>query len=104
MSNPISRNAMEQLKKKYRFHSDPGHGWLEVTLQELFALGIYDKISRFSYEKEGTIYLEEDCDAHHFCKAYEEENDEEIDFVTIDYNHDAPSKSYARFQTSHNRN
>ena len=47
---------------KYRYISDPGHGWLEVGVDELIALGIGDKISSFSYQKGSKAYLEEDCD------------------------------------------
>lgn len=53
----------------YKFISDPGHGWLEVTRSELEALGLIDKISRYSYQRGGFVYLEEDCDAHLFAEA-----------------------------------
>ena len=46
----------------YIFHSDPGHGWLQVTRQELKDLGILDKISHYSYQKRDDVFLEEDCD------------------------------------------
>jgi GTP cyclohydrolase II len=46
----------------YLFHSDPGHGWLQVKRQELKDLGILDKISHYSYQKRGDVFLEEDCD------------------------------------------
>lgn len=47
---------------KVKFYEDPGHGWGAVKRQVLFELGIADKISTFSYQKGGTVYLEEDCD------------------------------------------
>jgi len=47
---------------KIKFYSDPGHGWGAVKIQKLYELGIADKISSFSYQKGGTVYLEEDCD------------------------------------------
>ena len=46
----------------YLFHSDPGHGWLQVNRLELIDLGILDKISNYSYQYGGDVYLEEDCD------------------------------------------
>ena len=46
----------------YLFHSDPGHGWLQVNRLELMDLGILDKISHYSYQYGGDVYLEEDCD------------------------------------------
>jgi hypothetical protein len=57
--------------KQYRFHADPGHGWLEVPVAELAALGIADKVSGYSYlSRDGkTAYLEEDCDATVFVAA-----------------------------------
>ncbi len=60
---------------KYRFISDPAHGWLEVHVSELEKLGIADKISPYSYidRAGGTnnhiAYLEEDCDLAVFAKA-----------------------------------
>jgi len=51
------------------FHSDAGHGWLAVKLNELKMLGIEHDISNFSYVKGKTAYLEEDCDAPRFIKA-----------------------------------
>jgi hypothetical protein len=53
----------------YRFITDPGHGWLEVPRAELDALGIANKISRYSYQRADLVYLEEDCDFAHFAAA-----------------------------------
>lgn len=47
---------------KIKFYSDPGHGWGAVKRQFLYQHGVVDKISSFSYQKGGTVYLEEDCD------------------------------------------
>jgi len=55
--------------KTYTFHTDPGHGWLQVNRSELVRLGIADQVSNFSYERGGVVYLEEDCDASLFIKA-----------------------------------
>ena len=60
--------------QKYRFISDPGHGWLEVPIEELLDLGIWDKISGYSYQKGGMAYLEEDCDAPLFIDAWQKAN------------------------------
>lgn len=54
---------------KFRFISDPGHGWLEVPMQLIEVLGIKDKISQYSYRMGNMAYLEEDCDAHEFITA-----------------------------------
>jgi hypothetical protein len=57
------------VNKKYRFISDPGHGWLEVPGHEIAKLGIADKISEYSYVHGKMVYLEEDCDAKIFIDA-----------------------------------
>jgi hypothetical protein len=46
-----------------RGYSDPGHGWIKVRGKVLFDLGIADKISPFSYMRNGSAFLEEDADA-----------------------------------------
>ena len=56
----------------YVFVEDPSHAWLTVTIKELIELGIADKISCYSYVKGNIAYLEEDCDATLFIKAYKE--------------------------------
>ena len=44
--------------KKYFFHNDPGHGWLEVGRDEIKGLAI----SGYSYQRGDRVYLEEDGD------------------------------------------
>jgi len=58
----------------YTFHTDPGHGWLEVPISELIELDIERRISCYSYVNKDTAYLEEDCDAGVFIKAYEKKH------------------------------
>jgi len=55
--------------KTYTFFQDGGHGWLKVKKSELEALGIADKITRYSYEYKEWVYLEEDCDLSTFFNA-----------------------------------
>lgn len=52
------------------FHSDAGHGWLEVPRKLVKALGIEAEISSFSYQRGADVFLEEDSDAPKFIKAY----------------------------------
>lgn len=59
------------MSNKFNFYSDAGHGWLAVKKQLVWDLGLADAISQCSYEKGKTVYLEEDCDAPKFLKAYE---------------------------------
>jgi len=54
------------------YHTDPGHGWLEVSFTELHKVGLTPgDFSAYSYQKGSVVYLEEDCDAAIFLRAYE---------------------------------
>ncbi len=55
----------------YTYHTDPGHGWLEVGIDELDLLGIRSEVSCYSYIKGDKAYLEEDCDMELFMNAME---------------------------------
>lgn len=56
---------------KYAFFSDPSHGWLKVSIEEIKQLNICTAISRFSYISSDRkyAYLEEDQDAQIFLNA-----------------------------------
>jgi len=57
----------------FTFHTDPGHGWLEVPVAELFNVGLLPSdFSSYSYLQGNTVYLEEDCDASVFIQTYEQ--------------------------------
>lgn len=84
--------------------SDGGHGWLAVKRQLLIDLNILDKITQCSYQKGKTVYLEEDCDAATFLKAFfggdipsQWWNDSRIDFKKS-YSDYSPIRSYAKFR------
>lgn len=57
------------MKGKYKFHVDPGHGWLAVPVKELEEHNLLSKISVYSYRRGDTVFLEEDCDAPLFIEA-----------------------------------
>lgn len=57
-------------ERKFKFHSDAGHGWLAVKRDLIYKLKIEHKISRFSYQKGSTVYLEEDMDMTTFINAF----------------------------------
>jgi hypothetical protein len=81
----------------YLFHSDPGHGWLQVKRQELAELGILDKISHYSYQNGGDVYLEEDCDYSLFVERMKELG-RPIEISEFNSAHDdSPVRSYASF-------
>jgi hypothetical protein len=55
----------------FNLYSDPGHGWLRVGVGSVYAVGLTPaSFSKFSYHRGPWLYLEEDCDASLFVKAY----------------------------------
>jgi hypothetical protein len=57
--------------KTFTFHIDPGHGWLKVTTGDCLDIGLFaDNFSRYSYQRNHELFLEEDCDAAKFIRAY----------------------------------
>src|SRR5208283_3098652 len=59
----------QQSGQTLTFHTDAGHGWLQVPRKALFDLGIAASISRYSYVKGDFAFLEEDCDAPKYLAA-----------------------------------
>jgi hypothetical protein len=60
----------------FTWHTDPGHGWLQVETSLIKSLGVTG-ISTFSYVDGSAnliAFLEEDCDAALFINAYQELN------------------------------
>ena len=57
----------------YSWHTDPSHGWLEVSAAAVHAVDLHPALafSQYSYHKGNTLYLEEDCDAGVFINAFE---------------------------------
>lgn len=72
----------------YKYHEDPGHGWIEVPMKELRRLKIADRISPFSYRAGGIAYLEEDCDASVWVNAKTAAG-EDIKTERVHTNHDS---------------
>lgn len=73
------------------YHTDPGHGWIEVPRAEVVRLGIASKISEFSYmdrHNGPSVYLEEDCDAALFIQACRADR---LDVLPIDRHSDKDS-------------
>lgn len=79
---------------KYNYHQDPGHGWIEVPLAEIKALGIEGKISHFSYRRGDVAYLEEDLDAGYFVNAKGRDN---VELVHKHVDHDHPIRNYDHY-------
>jgi hypothetical protein len=60
--------------RTFTFHTDSGHGWLEVPKAIVHSLDI--SISPYSYHDSKNYYLEEDLDAGVFLKAYKAQGSE----------------------------
>lgn len=87
------------MSKTYVFHSDPGHGWVQVPMTELLDLGIAHKISSYSYMKGCFAYLEEDCDMAHWWHARIAIDGKKPDLRDI-HKENTPIRSYERFDPS----
>lgn len=75
-----------------RFFSDAGHGWLEVPKTLVRELGVWNKVSQFSFHRGEFAYLEEDCDAGLVMQALA---DKGIDFAFDEiYQEDSPIRNY----------
>lgn len=70
----------------YTFFSDPGHGWLEVPIREIDALGIRGAISSYSYFDRGLAFLEEDSDLLVFLRA-KRDRGESVEFRHVHEEH-----------------
>ena len=79
--------------------TDPGHGWIKISLNHLKQLNLIEKITPFSFINNKHAYLEEDCDASLLIKTLEESN------VSYEfrYNHSNTS-SKLRYYDSYNIN
>jgi hypothetical protein len=58
-------------KLNLTYFADPGHSWLRVPIRLVKELGLYQKISSYSYREGSWAYLEEDCDAPMMIMALE---------------------------------
>lgn len=81
----------------YSFHSDAGHGWVKVPKRELKQLGIFDKITPYSYQKGDFAYLEEDNDATLFVNARLAMGYPRPEWNEIDDGDSSPIRNYAPF-------
>lgn len=82
--------------KEYIFHTDAGHGWLEVDKDELELFGIADKVSSYSYKQGNKVYLEEDCDAGLLINALENKG-LSFSYRTINVNGDSVIRTFERY-------
>jgi hypothetical protein len=85
------------MKTRYNYHQDPSHGWLAVKRAELIRLGLLSKVSRFSYQRGDTVYLEEDNDATIFLQE-KQRRGEGVDLNNIHVDKPHRIRSYLSFQ------
>jgi len=72
---------MNLLNRKFKYHTDNAHGWVEVTKKLLERLGIDDKITSYSFINENKVFLEEDGDLTVFIDRYEEITGKSPEFI-----------------------
>lgn len=78
---PLSVNL--SAGERYPFHSDAGHGWLEVAKSDLKLLGIEGEITPYSYQRGDKAFLEEDKDALTFHRALERQMGREMRWESV---------------------
>ena len=83
----------------FTIHTDPGHGWIEVPLPIIAKLGIAKDISSYSYTDGRNAYLEEDCDAWVFVKAFEKAHGARPEIVE-QYKENTPIRNLPRFNNN----
>jgi hypothetical protein len=84
------------MKMQPVYYQDPGHGWVAVKREYLKQLGIEDKITPYSYQRGGTVYLEEDCDMTTFHNAAKAAG-WEVNYLPRHTDRNSPIRSYERF-------
>lgn len=59
----------------FTFYFDAGHGWLAVPMHTAASVGLSEgDFTSYSYREGNVLYLEEDCDAMTFVRAWEAEH------------------------------
>jgi hypothetical protein len=71
----------------YRYHQNPGHGWIEVPILEYTKLGI--SASKYSYKDDIYVYLEEDCDMSKWFDSHKNLFNSEPNIEQVIHNNDA---------------
>jgi hypothetical protein len=82
--------------KTFKYHNDPGHGWLAVKLDLLDELDLIDKISNYSYIRGKTAYLEEDVDCVLFVNKYKQRHGS-FEEQSAYYSGRCPVRGYDRY-------
>lgn len=83
----------------YNIYSDPSHGWMKVSIHKLIKYGIANNISRYSYYRNGSVYLEEDRDMKLFVVTAKKHG-EHIKVRQFNGNRSSRLRSYEPFNKS----
>lgn len=84
---------------KFKKYNDPGHGWLAVPRKFLIESGVFMQISRYSYQKGNTVYLEEDGDMSIFLRKMKEKGIS-VEIEHKNTNKNSPIRYYKSFERS----
>lgn len=85
------------MHKTFYYYSDPGHGWLAVNYDDIADVGLtVDQFSPYSYVRDTTLFLEEDCDAGLFVVAYRAKHGRPPRYVETNSNADSIIRTYKR--------
>jgi len=91
------------MQKKFEFLYDAAHGWLKVTDGDLRQVGLTrDDFSAYSYCFGDTLYLEEDCDAYTFARAYRREFGTDPSVIELSDGIESPIRGLDRLSPSLN--
>jgi|APSaa5957512622_1039677.scaffolds.fasta_scaffold213284_1 hypothetical protein len=86
------------MEKTFAFYSDPSHGWAKVPVKLLVNIGIADKVSSYSYYRNGFAYLEEVRDLH-LLLARLKTMDVDVKFKDLHSNRSSAIRNYKSFNT-----
>jgi len=81
---------------KFDYHYDRGHGWLEVPAWMIERMGLSEVISKYSYVRDGKVYLEEDIDAGTLLHALDK-GGYPFEIREIDDGSDSEIRTYRRY-------
>lgn len=89
-------NALDLHNKRFNLHFDAGHAWLKVSKETLALMDLKQRdFSSYSYQDDGSLYLEEDLDAGVFVKRARELS-MNFEVIEIDDGNDSPIRNMSR--------
>jgi hypothetical protein len=81
----------------FTIHTDWGHGWLEISNDDLFILGLTrSSFSEYSFQDRDGVYAEEDMDAYTAIKSHKKLFGTEPVIKNIHFEGDHPLRNKSR--------